>query len=281
MPYICTHLAFGYALGKRLGVVTEQNLFLFALGCLGPDVYFFDRLPPTPFIPPQKKHGNRLHALDCGDLLAALLCHADADTTPYLYGFLTHMALDSTLHPYVEAHHSGIDHTRFEGDIDACIYAQSKDTTPFDAMLLRCPAVDAVDALLTAVSKDTMQADVSGAYARSAKKFWRALRILRDPNGRKRKCLLPIERLIRKEGLLSAFFLMGARTDETDCLNLAHHAWAAPWDSAHTRSESVPELLANADALAAGWMGRLSRGEYAILVQEVHGRTMAKGVQHG
>ena len=164
MPYICTHLAFGErvaaALGRSLGSFGE----LYVLGCFGPDVYFYDRLPPTPFIPHQKKHGNALHAVDCSVLFSALVSAADDSLHPYLFGFLTHIALDSTLHPYVEAKHRGIDHTRFEGVIDSIVYAETKDTIPYEAILKRRTDVGAIDRLLSDVSETLCGASVSGAY---------------------------------------------------------------------------------------------------------------------
>ena len=58
MPYLCTHLFFGYSLAQSLDGFVEPTDGAYLLGCLGPDIFFFDRLPPTPFVPHRKKHGN-------------------------------------------------------------------------------------------------------------------------------------------------------------------------------------------------------------------------------
>lgn len=68
MPNICTHLVFGARVAEAAGKPLDSLGEMYLLGCLGPDYYFYDRLPPTPFIPHQKKHGNALHGFDCGVL---------------------------------------------------------------------------------------------------------------------------------------------------------------------------------------------------------------------
>ena len=113
MPNICTHLIFGARVAEAVGKPLDSLGEAYLLGCLGPDYYFYDRLPPTPFIPHQKKHGNALHGLDCDTLFSALCAHSDASLRPYLYGFLTHIALDSTVHPYIESAHHGLRHACF------------------------------------------------------------------------------------------------------------------------------------------------------------------------
>ena len=164
MPYLCTHLAFGTRVASATGAPTPLPGDAYLLGCLGPDVYFFDRLPPTPFVPHQKKHGNALHALDSDTLFSALKDAADDSLKPYLRGFLTHIALDSVVHPYIEAKHRGIDHTRFEGVIDSIVYEQTKADVPYEAYLKHKQDVSAIDALLSDVSETLCRKNVRGAY---------------------------------------------------------------------------------------------------------------------
>ena len=58
MPNICTHLIFGARVAEATQKPFASSDGMYALGCLGPDWYFYDRLPPTPFVPHKKKHGN-------------------------------------------------------------------------------------------------------------------------------------------------------------------------------------------------------------------------------
>jgi len=277
MPYVCTHLSFAASVADAIGETLDSLSETYVLGCFGPDVYFYDRLPPTPFIPHQKKHGNALHALDCDALFSALQTAADDSLTPYLCGFLTHIALDSTLHPYVEAKHRGIDHTRFEGVIDSIVYAQTKDAIPYEAILKRRPETGRIDRLLADVSFSLLGASVSGAYTRSAKKFRRLVPFLFDPTGKRYRAVNRIERLFRKDGLLSAFLLAAPRDDAEDALNLSRKSWVSPFEPERVRSESVPMLFDEAKALAVSLIDAFRTNDRETLSVLLKNRTMQKG----
>lgn len=278
MPYICTHLAFGKRVAEALGQSLESLGETYALGCFGPDVYFFDRLPPTPFIPHQKKHGNLLHAQDCFALFSALADASNESLYAYLLGFLTHIALDSTVHPYIEAKHRGIDHTRFEGVIDSIVYAETKDAIPYREILLRRANADGIDNLLTEVSKTLCGASVAGAYRRSARKFRRLIPFLFDPKGGRFRSIRRIELLFKKEGLLSAFLLAAERDDSEDCMNLSRSEWVSPWEPDRIRTESVPMLLDEAESLAVALIRAFESDDRETLSRLLSSRTMQKGV---
>lgn len=277
MPYILSHLAFGHLLLKEHPSFCEEQLPMLALGCMGPDLFFYDRLPPPLFTPHRKKHGNALHGVDCALLMHSLLKHATEETLPYVYGFLTHIALDGTMHPYVEAHHQGLDHTRFEGDLDAIVYREKRDTVPFSEMLRPCSKLSVLDALLVQVSEDCLGCSYPNAYQRSVKKFYRLLPLLTDPTGKKFRALQKVERLFRKQGLLSGFLLCAPREDAADCQNLQHRPWAAPWRPDAVRTESVPELWEEAAERAKILMACVSEPNYAIINKTVSHYTMQKG----
>lgn len=277
MPYLCTHLAFSDRVAKALGQSLEQMGDAYVLGCFGPDVYFFDRLPPTPFVPHRKKFGNALHAQDCAVLFDAMIDAAAPQDEPYLLGFLTHIALDSTLHPYVEAHQSGLNHTRFEGVIDSIVYAETKDRIPYRAILNQRSDAASVDALLQAVSERLQLADVRGAYLRSIRKFRRLMPFLFDPDGKRYRAIRRLERLIRKDGLLSAFLLAAPREDRDDAMNLKKHTWVCPFLPGGTRRESVPELFDEAERFALRLIDAYRSGDRDTLRFLLKDRTMQKG----
>ena len=278
MPYLCTHLAFGARIADALGQPIEQLPDAYVLGCFGPDIYFFDRLPPTPFVPHKKKFGNALHRTDCAALFDALESAAGPEDTPYLLGFLTHIALDSTLHPYVEAHHVGIDHTRFEGVIDSIVYAQTRERIPYEAILLRRPDASRIDALLAVVSDRLQLAPVGGAYLRSLRKFRRLVPFLYDPKGGRYRALLRIERLLRREGLLSAFLLAAARENREDAMNLRKRTWTSPFCAEQTSCASVPELIDEAERYALQLIAAYRADDRETLRALLRNRTMQKGV---
>ena len=279
MPYIIAHASFALRVGEPLGVCPDaQARAQYVLGSLGPDIYFFDRLPPTPFIPNKKRHGNKLHGADCGALCRALMQHADESVRPYLYGFLTHIALDSTLHPYICARYSGTDHTRFEGDIDAIQYARYRDAYDFRHLFQKPAALNRIDTLLSDVSGDTVGAIESGAYARSARKFFRMYPILFAPGGRRFGAVAAVERAIHKEGLLSAMLLAAPRSYFPDPMNETRTPWRSETFPGIERTETVDELFAAAEVYAHKLILAAQCGDVDALVRLTEHRTMSKGV---
>ena len=278
MPYILSHASVAYRLGKRLGCCkTEQDRALYMLGSLGPDIYFFDRLPPTPFHPNQKKHGNALHGVPCDALVRAFFARADESLLPYVYGFLTHIALDSTLHPYICSRYNGPDHTRFEGDIDAIFYARCKDEVPFGE-LFRLPAnVDALDSLVTDVSMDTVHAGVKGAFRRSIKKMLRLFPVLYDPLGKRFRFVAPLEKALHKEGAVTGFLLAYPRSYFPDPMNTQHTPWYAKTFPTVCRTESVDELFAEAEAFGERLLRAAMQGDFETTAALCEKRTLSDG----
>ena len=278
MPNVCTHLLFGACVAEAVNKSLESLGDLYLLGCLGPDYYFYDRLPPTPFIPHQKKHGNVLHGLDCDVLFSALSEKADASLRPYLYGFLTHIALDSTVHPYVDAAHPGSAHSRFEGVIDSVVYTETKDAFPYRALLAASGDPKPIDTLLADVSKSLCGVNVAGAYARGVRKYRRIVPILYDPKNRRYRFLRSVERLFKKPGAVSDFLIGPGHEDPDGCMNLAQRSWVSPWEPDRVRNESVPMLFDEAKALAVTLITAFDANDRETLSRLLHGRTMRKGV---
>ena len=277
MPNVCTHLHFGARVAEAVGKPLDSLGENYLLGCLGPDFYFYDRLPPTPFIPHQKKHGNTLHKLDCGTLFFALRERADDATRPYLYGFLTHIALDSTVHPYVDAAHAGSAHARFEGVIDSIVFAETRHAFPYRSILRMRTDVSQIDALLSDVSKSLCNKTVGGAYRRGVRKFRWLMPFLYDPENRRYRFLRFFERLFKKPGFISDFLIGPDHEDHEDCMNLSRRSWTSPWEPERVRSESVPMLLDEAKALAVALITAFDADDTETLHRLLDGRTMQKG----
>ena len=177
----------------------------------------------------------------------------------------------------MESRYRGIDHTRFEGVIDSIIYAETKNTVPYKAILLRRPETKRIDRLLSDASGALLGVSVSGAYTRSAKKFRRLAPFLFDPRGRRYRALNRIERLFGKKGLLSAFLLAAPRADTEDAMNLSRKDWTSPFEPDRVRNESVPMLFANAKALAVSLIRAFSANDREVLSALLKNRTMQKG----
>lgn len=277
MPNICTHLIFGARVAEAVQKPLESLGDLYWLGCLGPDYYFYDRLPPTPFIPHQKRHGNALHTLDCDALFSALKDAADDSLRPYLYGFLTHIALDSTVHPYVDAGHSGSAHSRFEGVIDSIVYAETRDAFPYDEIFRRRIDVSAVDALWAEVSDRLCGASVAGAFRRGFRKYRRLIPLMHDPKNRRYRFVRRLERPFKKIGAVSDLLIGPNHEDPDDCMNRMRSSWASPYEPDRVRDESVPMLLDEAEALAVSLISAFDANDAEALSNELRGRSMKKG----
>ena len=120
MPYQFTHALHGLMARDRLPeegkTLLEAQEAFFLLGLYGPDVFFGDRLPPPLFAKHKKAVGNALHALPGKVLFSELLPMAAGNDGEFAFaiGFLCHLALDNTVHPFIEARARGLDHTRLE-----------------------------------------------------------------------------------------------------------------------------------------------------------------------
>ena len=209
--------------------------------------------------------------------LSALCDHADAALRPYLYGFLTHIALDSTLHPYIESAHRGIAHARFEGVIDSIVYAQTRDEFPFRTMLRMRADTAKIDALLSDVSEALLNKNVRGAYTRGFRKYHRLAPLMFDPENRRYRFLRFFERRIRKPGFLSDLLIGPDHEDPEDCMNRSRRAWTSPWEPDRVRDESVPMLFDEAKELAAALFAAFDANDRETLSRMLRGRTMQKG----
>ncbi len=278
MPYILSHTSFGQDVHNALGQpFSGGDAALFFLGCLGPDVYFFDAFPPTPFTRHQMQLGKRLHAADAGALFAALTAKADARHTPFLCGMLCHLALDAAAHPYVTARTRGNDHTRLEVAIDMRLFPQATRAVGLPFAFQRDADARLADALLSAAAKELYGVSVCGAYLRGFGKMRAMMRLTYDPNGGKRRVAAAVERAVGKENALSGFLLTEGRPDDADVCNLAHRPWAAPNAPGRIRTEDFPTLYQGAVPHAVTLITAYRNGGADALLPLVGGYTMSWG----
>ena len=124
MPNYFAHLTFGARvlahLPEDLRTSLEGERAAFDLGCLGPDPLFFYH-PATGN--PARREGLKMHkcsALPAFRRLRAAVEECVPMSRGYAAGFLCHLALDSTCHPYVERYtrESGVSHCEIETEFD-------------------------------------------------------------------------------------------------------------------------------------------------------------------
>lgn len=273
-----SHAVFAYTIGQRFDCFSDrESLSLFMLGSQGPDIFFYDRLPPTPFIPNQKITGNLLHSLPCDNLVRILLSVSKSDFMPFVYGFLTHIALDSTLHPYICAMYSGLDHTRFEGQIDSIYYRRFKDSVPFKDLFRLPKSLPGLDSLVNRICILTLGRNLPGAYARSVRKMLRLFPVLFDPSGKRYKTLYKVEHFIGADNALSAFLLAADRSSFEDCMNDRHTVWHAVHFPDVPRTESVDDLFSDASLFAENLIMSVRSGDSKRAEKLCKNRTMSDG----
>ncbi len=295
MPCLYAHTLFGFSVRDRLpqplAALLARNEAAFLAGLPGPDIYFFDRFPPPLLHPHEKRTGNALHNAPADTVFAQLLSLAAGDEAllAYTLGFLCHYALDSAIHPFVDARYRGLDHTRFEMRLELAFCARrGSRLSGIPPHRLYAPPVrepdllDRLDALQHQLAQAVCQRGARGAFRRSFFKFRRTNRLLYDPAGRKRRLLQRVERLLRRPaGTLSSLLFAPPQAGDGDLFNEMHAPWRAPWEGAPERTESFFDLYdAAADRAVAllplcyaAWMG----DSPALLLQALKGGNMAHG----
>ena len=278
MPYTLSPVSFAYLIGQRFGCFSDkESLSLYMLGSLGPDVFFYDRLPPTPFVPNQKSTGNLLHKVPCDRLVRILVAECSESLEPFVYGFLTHIALDSTLHPYICSKYSGLDHTRFEGQIDSVLYRRFKDSVPFQSLLSVPASISELDIFVNRLCVQAVGRDIPGAYARSVRKMIRLFPLLFDPEGKRYQPIRNAEHMLGADHAVSGFLLAADRFLDADCMNDSHSVWYAVHYPDIPRTESVDELFSDATALAESLIASIQNGDSLQAQSLCRNRTMSDG----
>jgi len=239
MAYMLSHLELGRRVRAQIDPEKDRDDSLFLLGCLGPDVFFYDRFPPPLFRRHEKKLGNAFHNLDAADWF---VCSRDARLcVPYICGMLCHFALDATVHPYIESQATGTDHSRFEAAIDSLLLPAFANPARPLAGLPPVAAIAPVDAFWEETSAALFGKQVKGVFTRSYRNFLTTAKLLFDPSGRKTRFVRILD--FGARGRLSGFFVSPGRADEDDCLNEKHRDWAPPWALGDLHSTSFCELF--------------------------------------
>ena len=263
----------------RASIASEENLddALFLLGCLGSDIFFYDRLPPPLFRKNQKKIGNAFHNIDASDWFAALRSEFGVQNKALVLGLLCHFALDAAVHPYIESQATGADHSRFEALIDSVLLPTfSERENPF-AGLPSVPRTASADAFWAELTSALFQKQVQGVFSRSYRNFLTAARFLFDPYGRKLSFVRGVERLVGKRGKLSGFFVSPHHKDENDCLNSKRTAWAPHWAPERISTASYAQLFDGAVSEAVRLTTLYLNGEFDIISAALTGRSMQRG----
>ncbi|MCR5229145.1 MAG: zinc dependent phospholipase C family protein [Solobacterium sp.] len=149
MPAATTHCDFSKSVYEALPYSARcsvSNLHMFWLGSQGPDLFFFSN---AMFFPGSLKPlGSQMHKEHIRETVKFLLDYSkgNPDLESYVSGYLTHYALDSTMHPIIywasanESRKNGTseieEHFRIEAELDVWMLNRQKKGYTVDKDLL-------------------------------------------------------------------------------------------------------------------------------------------------
>lgn len=264
MPSGYLHLTCAIRAMERAGL-SGLSREAFILGAHGPDPLFTLGIFPLRFSSKPLPYGKALHTTRTGAHLMALLERAKGAgiaQRSFAMGFLTHYALDSTVHPYVYAHsddpkkgYSSALHMRLEKQWDALYHRRDGGRgTPYAMPGISeakpfWPAVAALwqSALAEAYPELSITAD---ALLKAFSDAERAGRLTHSGTGIKYAAVWCLERLLGRPALLTS--QMTPRfVSRKDIENSAHRTWRAKSEPLRERTEGLSELFEMAVERAA------------------------------
>jgi hypothetical protein len=287
MPSGYLHKRCAEEAARRAGLqIAAPEAYL--LGAMGADPLFMLGIFPLRLNSRPLGYGHMIHQRSTGAFLLALLRQGRAGgaiARGFALGFLTHYALDTTVHPYVYAHSVGRDgryhsriHMRLEKRWDTLYFR--RDGGRGTAVTL--PGIAEAQAIwpeIAAIWARAM-AEVFPGEAISEELALKALqdaaranRLTHSPRGGKYALVWAAERIIGKAGLATA--QMAPRfLPRGDFVNAGRKTWRNPAAPEVERNEGLAELWEAAVVRAQGLLeagakyldGEMGEGELAQVI---------------
>lgn len=250
----------------RLSGVTPVAEDVMTLGAQGPDPLFTLGIFPLRRDSAPVPLGSVLHKSRTGAFLTAL-CRRAKDGSgihrAYALGFLTHYALDSTVHPYVYAHSHRADgsyasqmHMQLEKQWDILYFRRDGHArgTP-----MYMPGVgesrahweDLAGFWAGAIAEVYPQETSSPQLVLDALRYSdRVNRLTHTPWGGKYALAFVLERLIGKPGMATSF-MTPPIAPKGDLINGENRPWESPYEPGIRRTEGLEALFDAAVRMAA------------------------------
>lgn len=125
MPDVWTHYFFADQVRQEQSLVI-RHLDWYYLGAQGPDILFYERFQPWKSGKQGRAISRQFHQTKTDQLLRFVFDQrqqADGELADYLTGFLSHYALDSSVHPLIHRTvPDGMAHKRLEMALDGRLY---------------------------------------------------------------------------------------------------------------------------------------------------------------
>lgn len=277
MPNIITHKIFAEEVLKKIKkkdieVIIRKYPQIYYIGSNGPDFLFFSHMKPWESF---KDHtlntiGSQLHAAHVNEFYKiASRCVSEQENQEiremmmsYLFGHLTHWALDKMTHPYIfyktgdcKGESAGLHH-RFESMMDTMMLSKFKGISiknyrsskicEFDDDILR-----AISRIYIPVAKEIFNKDIKVNQIRESLQSWHDVQdLLYDPNNIKYTVLKAMERIIKKPWLISGNVVKAKIDSQYDVLNEEKKLWVHPCNDTIQSHASFMELFDEANKIA-------------------------------
>lgn len=281
MPALMTHYLFARRVeamlradGTQAGLLSPAALYW---GAQGPDFLFYHRALPHQLGKSYRRLGSDLHRADPAVTFGSMVdyvrrCPAESRSCAlsYAYGFLCHLALDSTAHPFVYwfqgelARRTGgrpaFMHHKIEHNLDTILLRRERNLRPsafsIEEALPDDPAALSAAARMMRYVFARMYPEKKISAGRLLEAFRDAKLssgLLTDKKGRKRRLLLGAERRLPLRVSLSSFICPDRPDEDWDYPNLAHRPWADLGKGGGVlRSDDFFTLFENSIPAAAG-----------------------------
>ena len=256
MPSGYLHKRFALEACKQADVsITEEDVFV--MGAQGPDPLFTLGIFPLRFSSKPKRYGKILHTTRTGAFLCKLceLAREKGDVQQaYTMGFLTHYALDSTVHPYVYAHsldqygnYSSAIHMRLEKNWDAIFYQRDgySDTPVAMPGVQESQAAWPLLALLLSRAVGDVYPETPLPKEEALEAFQstvKANKLTHSPGGTKFAVASVVEKLFAKNPYMLTSQISPLYPIEEDIENKTHEEWTPPAEPERVRTESLEDL---------------------------------------
>jgi len=262
MPAATTHIEFVKDVYRLTPEIRNKitNMHMFYLGSQGPDLLFFSNMSVLPYS--LHKYGNLMHENKVYEVIKYFEEYSqnDDDLMSYLYGYLCHYALDTTVHPLVYAltqervnngeGHPGVIHVSMESEIDVYVLHQrGRHTYQYDAynyLIVDKECITKLSTMYHKMFKEIFDLDISiPRIKRSINEVYIWTKWIR-PRKVTHDLIYAGETLANNTHGLTAMMLYD--TIPGKIINLDHTTYTTPWNT--TINNSLPELYGKALTLA-------------------------------
>ncbi len=281
----------------------DQDLVL--IGAQGPDPFYFNVFEKTGAS--SRVLADAMHEKKIDKMLSFMITRAsesnDQKLISYVIGFISHVILDQTIHPYVYhysglykpkkpkvGHHRGL-HMRFERRIDLEMIKHREQIAPrrkkgLSKIIPKTEIPESIQKMFKDLSSSIYDITGGGDHFTKGIRWMRFVikTLVADRLGLKRAIFSVIDLFNRRHELFLADFSYAASTKGIDYLNLGHHPWQHPV-TGETHHLSVFDLydlaIKRFDALMETLGPCLFDGDCVHIGDAIENRSLNSGMLEG